>query len=959
MHAPLALIFFLSGASALIFEALWFRLAGLSLGNSTWSASLVLAAFMGGLALGNGLVARWHDRVKRPIRFYAGLEFAIGFGGVAIVLLLPHLAGIFGPLLGGIADLPLLLNGLRLTIAFVILLLPAIAMGATLPVLAKALTQRDPNFGANIGWLYGWNTAGATLAVIGTELVLVPLFGILSSGLVALTCNLAAALIALRLADRHEPSPVAEPAAEAATASPRTRRFLAVAFFSGFLMLALEVVWFRFLLLTRDDTSLIFSVMLAIVLAGIAIGGLVASQWFRSDERAYRWLRHVTSASAALVVLTYWGYDLFAVHEATMDTATLTFVGFALFLMFPVAVLSGIAFTMVNRAVKEDLGGSARTAGIATLYNTVGAMLGSLGAGFVLLPAAGMELSFFVAAAGYLLVAFVVPVDAAERRRVVFADRGAVAVALLCLVLFPFGLMQKRFFSERIAWLPTHELVGAREGLVETIRYYKRDVFGEPKFYRLLTNGHSMSATTVAAKRYMKLYVYLPLALQPDMRDVLLVSYGVGATAKALTDSPGLQRIDIVDISKDILEMSSIIYPGDDNPLRDRRVAVHVEDGRFFLNTTGNRYDLITSEPPPPKIAGVVNLYSQEYFELIRARLNTGGYASYWLPVQQLTPLDMMAIVRAFCNAFDDCSLWSAAGLEWMLLGSNGATSPVDSAQFAAQWQVPHVRQELVALGLETPAQLGSLFMGDAEFLNGLTEFVKPVVDNHPARISSASVRNEYVDLYDFMLDEGLRVGRFEESALIRRLWPADLRAEATSFFGYERLIRHYFTGGTYRRGNDPYRWEAIDHLLNESSLTTLPLWLLGSDHDTQAIVSRLLERDGYRDEFALELARRYTAERDFELALSYANAHVTARAEVSLPASNLYLYLLARNGMIDRAWSKIDELSGLEEPEVDRFVTWYVGRFSPGASTAAHGGMPGTERAAGLGASGAPAAQP
>ena len=931
MRSTLALIFFLSGASALIFESLWFRLAGLSLGNSVWSASLVLAAFMGGLALGNGLVARLHRRVLRPVRLYAALEFAIGIGGIAVVLILPRLPSILGPVLGGITDLPMLLNTVRLTIAFGFLVIPAIAMGATLPVLAQALSRHDPNFGASIGWLYGWNTLGAMLGALSSELFLVPAFGISSSGLVALVFNLMAALIALRLSEAHETAPMPAPSTPDAphVIGARSRRYVAVAFLSGALMLALEVVWFRFLLLTRDGTSLIFAVMLALVLAGIALGGLAAAWLFKRDDRAYRWLRHVTAVSAMFVVLTYWGYDLFAVYHDQEDTTTLAFIGFATFLMFPVAALSGVAFTMVNRAVKDDLGSSARTAGIATFYNTIGAMLGSLVGGFILLPMVGMELSFFLVAVSYCLVAFVVPVeDRASRTTIVWA-RGAVAATVACLVLFPFGLMQRTYFDKQLAWLPTHQLVAAREGLVETIRYYRHDVFGEPNYYRLVTNGHSMSATNTMSKRYMKLYVYLPLALNPDTRDVLLISYGVGSTAKAFADSPGLRSIDIVDISEDILEMSKVVYPGDDNPLRDERVRVHVEDGRFFLNSTPNGYDLITSEPPPPKLAGVVNLYSQEYFRLIRKRLNPGGFVSYWLPVQQLEPLDTLAIVKAFCNAFDDCSLWSGVGLEWMLLGSNEAKAQSDAAQFSAQWREPQVGRELVALGFESPAQLGSLFMADSDLLTALTADVAPVTDNYPSRISSRLVENHrYVELYDMLMHEGERLERFRNSELISRLWPAELKEESEAFFQYERLIKNHFTAGVYRDKSDPYFWEALDDLLTNTSLTTLPLWLFGSFQNTQEIVAGLSEREGYRDEFALELARRHASERDYATALHYVNTHITSASEVSEWTLRFHLYLLAKNGMAAQAGPAIVQLKALGRPATDRFLEWFTSKF-------------------------------
>ena len=762
-------------------------------------------------------------------------------------------------------------------------------------------------------------------------MVFVPILGVFDSGLTALGFNVIAAIIALRLSAEHEAETMAAEADDGPSAAvgSRSRRFIAVVFISGALMLALEVVWFRFLLLTRDGTSQIFAIMLALVLAGIAIGGLVAGRLFERDDRAYRWLRHVTAASAVLVVLTYWGYDLFAVYSDQADTTTLAFMTFATFLMFPVAALSGVSFTMVNRAIKDDLGASARTAGIATFYNTTGAMLGSLLGGFVLLPMLGMELSFFIVAALYCFTAFLVPPEEHESREGLLWERGFAAAAVVALVAFPFGLMQRTYFSDQLVWLPNHHLVATREGVVETVRYYQREVFGEPKYYRLLTNGYSMSATSVASKRYMKLYVYLPMALKPDSKNALLVSYGVGQTAKALTDTKQLENIDIVDISKDVLEMNSIVYPGDDNPLHDPRVNVHIEDGRFFLNSTTNRYDLITSEPPPPKLAGVVNLYSQEYFELIRTKLNPGGFVTYWLPVEQLEPTDSMAIVRGFCNAFEDCSLWSGAGLEWMLVGSNGADSQPAVAEFSRQWEDPVVSRELVSLGLESPEQLGSLFMADADLLNELTANVKPVVDNFPSRISTKLVRGRaYVELYDHLMDEQARIDRFRDSHLIARIWPESMRSASETYFAYERLIKNYFIGPAYITPDDPYAWGVLDDLLTDTTLETLPLWLLGSDADNQRIVEKIVEEEGYRTEFALELARKHAAAREFDAALMYMEDYVTSTGNVPLWSSNFYLYLLARNGLTERASPVIAQMRAAGSPEMDRFVEWYSGRF-------------------------------
>src|SRR6185369_1818235 len=148
----------------------------------------------------------------------------------------------------------------------------------------------------------------------------------------------------------------------------------------------------------------------------------------------------------------------------------------------------------------------------------------------------------------------------------------------------------------------------------------------------------------------------------------------VGNTAKAMTDSRGLETIDVVDLSRDILAMNRIVFPGETGrPLEDPRVRVHIEDGRYFLQTSDRRFDLITGEPPPPGIAGVENLYSREYFQLIHDRLADQGIVTYWLPLADLTDVSAKAILRAFCEVFDDCSLWNGSGTNLMMVGGRNA----------------------------------------------------------------------------------------------------------------------------------------------------------------------------------------------------------------------------------------------------------------------------------------------
>jgi spermidine synthase len=935
MHRTLSLILFLSGVSALVFETLWFRMVGLTLGNSVWSASLVLAAFMAGIALGNAAIARLGSRVRRPIRLYAYLEVAIGVAGLSVVLALPGLSAMLGGALEQLTGTPWLLNATRLLTAFIVLSIPAVAMGATLPVLTEALSRHDRNFGAALGRLYGWNTLGATLGALLGELLLIKWLGVTGSGMAAMALNLIAAAIAMRLSQGTEfdRTLAVTTTSVPAPMSHRAHRFLAVAFLSGAAMLALEVVWFRFLLLGRAGTGLLFAIMLATVLAGIAIGGLIAARLYRVYENAHDWLVHVIAASGACVVLTYFGFDLFTPSRLGREISNTEYATLSLFLMLPVSLLSGAAFTMCGRALKDQMGTSIKATGILTFANTVGAMLGSLVGAFVLLPILGMEKSFFALAVVYGVMLPIVPIAAqaphSAYRTTAYAS---VAAVLLCLALFPFGLMQTSFLRVPGSKFPDHTLIETREGLTETASYYAYERFGEPAYYRLITNGHSMSGTGVAARRYMKAFVYLPVAVSPSIRDTLLISFGTGSTAKALTDTSGIRRIDIVDISKTILDMSSVMYSDADNPLNDERVDVHVEDGRFFLNSTTRRYDLITAEPPPPALAGIANLYSEEFFEMVRDHLNPGGYASYWLPVYQLEALDSMAVVRAFCNAFDDCSLWSGSRLEWILMGSNNAERGATAEQFSAQWRDPAVNAELVKLGFEEPEQLGALFIADAAQLEELTANVAPLTDNFPLRITERRTpHQERIALYDQLMEIDGRLARFMDSTLIDRIWPDSLRQQTEAQFEHQKLIDEFLASVDNSDLRRRSRWEAIDELLTESSLETLPLWLLGSTSDLDAAVQSQTERDEKVSGLAFERAVRMIAARDFDAAAELLDAQLqTAGAQIRVDEYLVHLYALARAERLRDAAVYFSRLfANPQKIAVFReFIDWYGPRF-------------------------------
>ena len=909
MTALICAIFFASGFAALVFEALWFRQAGLALGSSLWASTLVLSGFMAGLALGNGLAARYGDRLGNPFRAYAGAEVAIAVTGVGIVHLLPSLGVTLAPLLQPLAELPWLLNPLRLAVAFVVLLIPSTAMGVTLPLLTRTLMAYEPRFGPVLGRLYGWNTAGAMAGAVVGEVYLVELWGVRGTAAAAGLLNLLVAAVSLWLSAgrTRRPAPAAVGAVSpAAWYAPAGRPWIAAAFLSGFCLLALEVVWFRLLLLFVLGHAVAFALMLGVVLAGIAAGGLAGGYWLR---RAPESARHAAPVAAAAGLTCVACYAAFPYAVAPFETLQIMAPGdilrVAVPLMLPVSVLSGAFFTLAGAGLRGSLATETETTGVLTLANTTGAALGSLTGGLILLPALGVERAVLVLAAIYGATALLLWTAGGRRWGVALP----VAAALLAGAWLGVRSVDERLFAmpvERYAAQrefasgapgPAPVVADLREGLTETLLYLEMPLAERPVYHAMFMNSVAMADTDYQSRRYMKLYVYLPLAVHPELKRALLICYGIGNTAKALTDADQLERIDVVDISRDVLETSRVIYPDPaERPLADPRVRVHVEDGRYFLQTTRERFDLITAEPPPPTSAGVVNLYTREYFELMYDRLAEGGIATYWLPLHGLTDVSTKAILRGFCDAFDDCSLWNGIGTQLMMVGTRNAAGPVSEAHFLRLWRDPRVNVELQRLGLERPEQLGALFIGGAGYLDALTAGVPALVDDNPKLVEAPVSSPEAADrLIASVRDIGAAQARFRESPLIARLWPATVRRASLPFFGVQEVVN------AFGYGAPPVGMPEVHRLLTGTGLRTLVLWLLGSDPDVQQVIDAASPDERADPELQFHLGLRRIAERDYgaaAVALERAEASQQRRTE----AFGLRVYALCMAGRVDEA---------------------------------------------------------
>src|SRR2546421_11423427 len=341
--------------------------------------------------------------------------------------------------------------------------------------------------------------------------------------------------------------------------------------------------------------------------------------------------------------------------------------------MFPVAFRSGFLSPTIATRVQETVKNRMNSTGLTILFNTAGAALGPLLAGFVLLPKCGFQSSLILCAAGYALLGLLfMPQICWRLKRLVHGSLlGLTALLILIFAIFPYHRDEVHFANARRLYeTEDQHLVRKIEGTANTWQLLRRDLFGEPYYYRLLTDGFSMSATNPVNQRYMRLFAYLPLTLNPQPQNALLIAFGCGVTANALTQDVDLKHIDAVDISKEAFALADDYRgAGYSNALRDPRANAIVQDGRFFLQASPQLYDVITGEPPPPKVLGSVNLYTEQFFKLMSDRLNDGGIATFWLPIYQLDVEEAKSILRAFHDAFPNTLIWSSSDEGWIMMG--------------------------------------------------------------------------------------------------------------------------------------------------------------------------------------------------------------------------------------------------------------------------------------------------
>jgi spermidine synthase len=757
-----AAAFFFSGFSALFYQIIWLRKLTTIFGNTTLAISITLAAFMAGLAIGSYAFGRRADRVARPLRLYGWLEIMIGVYCLGSLALLNAVHMSYVSLAHRLAfDSPWLVS-FQFWASFLVLVAPTALMGGTLPVAIRGLVRDLEAIGPQVGRLYGINTLGAAVGVLCVGFFLLPVLGLQGSVRLAAAINVAVGLAMLRLDARtaRPEAPVrsrdtSRPGPAEGSLSRPLLAALAIGFaFSGFSGLALEVVWTRALSLYTGSSVYAFSAILLSVLVGIALGSLLVGRCLGHRQITPAWFAATqlgAGASTLILVLAYNGlaFVFLRLVVSFQKSYPLLLALQVLVIMGCLALptlLSGAAFPIATRIWVQR--SSAVSQGVGSLYaaNTVGCIGGALAAGFLLIPRIGLRSTVLLCAGLYVLTGAAVLLGGRGRARLLAGlSLALLTVAVLFLPGWSPELMISQFFRAPApsAERPASIVVKAERALAEggrKILFYREGSLATVAVYQrldtraLAVNGKVDASDGAFDMSTQLLLAHLPLLIAPNAKSVLVVGLGSGTTCGAA----GLYRVDNIDcveIEPAVAQAARYFERVNRGVLSDPRFHLIIADARNYLAATRRRYDVITSEPSNPWIAGVASLFTVEHFQALHDSLSDDGVVCQWLQLYSMAPRDIASVISSFVRVFPDATLWWVA---WnhadVALIAQKRPWKVDVPRLIARCQQnPQIQEDLRRARFDSPLSLLSYLVFGPADLRRLADIGQLNTDDFPS----------------------------------------------------------------------------------------------------------------------------------------------------------------------------------------------------------------------------------
>lgn len=700
----ISLCFILSGATGLIYEVLWARMLGLVFGATTLAVSTVLAAFMGGLALGSALAGKLGARIQKPFSTYGWMEICIAIYALLVPLLFRWIDHVYALIWQQLHPGYFAFSLWRFFLSGLVLLVPTTLMGATLPVLAVAIVRSSTRDSNSVTRLYACNLVGAILGTLVAGFVLLPLLGVRTTIAVAALLNILVGVVAISLQRRT--GFVAEmPHVEQSIATTDHDRFwLFAALASGFVTISTQVSWTRILTMIIGSSTYAFSIVVALFLIGLAIGAWLVARKDRSQTLRLTVLKVEVLTAISLVL------SLFVLNKtpAVLVTIGLKFqiaswIGLLLLQIFCAtllilvpAVLMGMVMPLVLVWAGSQTSSVARV-GRSYAINTIGAIAGAFVTGFLLIPKTSTRFTLLFAATCCVAVACVAYRPAEPARDPALKRALAIGLipflmVLLFIVAPPMNLADLSIgaYDSLVRVLAksreatsdqtdpeqrqeTHELLMYREGPTATV-----SVRRDQNTLSLAINDRTNASDSAFDMPTQVMLGQLPVLIAPKIDNGLIIGYATGVTVGAMLQSQ-VKSVTCVELEPATIEASRYFEHVNNHPLQDPRTKLIIDDARTFLRVTPNRYDMIVSEPSHPWVPGVANLFTQEFFELGRDRLNDDGVFVQWVQIYQLSTESLRSVLATYQKVFPHVLMFrvggSNKGKDLLLVGSNRSLS--------------------------------------------------------------------------------------------------------------------------------------------------------------------------------------------------------------------------------------------------------------------------------------------
>ncbi len=718
--------FFISGLTGLVYQILWTRMIVKIIGSAPFAVSIVLTVFMGGLGIGSYIAGRIIDRVRYPlalIRIYGLLEIGVGAYGLVLPFFLSLFRLLYGNLYNHFFHHFISYTLLTFLGCSILLLFPVILMGATLPVLSRFFIGNLSQLGTHVGRLYGLNTIGAAFGSLLCGFWLIHYLSVVGSLLFAVILNFfigAVCLIASRKWKNILPTSenTVHHGADFTSWDEMPRHAkdpvwhaLTIFAISGFCAMAYEVIWVKLLGLLVGPTTYSFTIVLVTFITGLALGSIFFG-WLVDKIRRPTFLlmsTQIFAAFSAIVVsqLIGNGQIFFAkLIQAFQDNFTqLMLIQSSVlfcFMFFPTFCL-GATFPLVGKIYTRSLCKTGRSIGYAYSLNTIGAVLGSFFAGFVFIPFLGKEQSIRIITGFQMISTLVIWIFLlwfSGKKRLIPFPAAVIAVSLVFFSLFQFPhwnrLMLAKGKYHRFDQLKKHDL-GWMDALISGTEVHSKDSESELAFYAdgiggftsvlqtrpdifgqvhyaLLNSGKADASSQKGDMSTQTLLAHFPMLFHPHAREVLILGFASGISAGEVLHYP-VTKLDMVEINSQVVKASDFFRPWNNHVLDNPKTELIIQDGRAHLELTDRKYDVIISEPSNPWMAGLATLFTAEFIQLAKNRLNENGIFVQWLHSYQMNWETFAMVGRTFASVFPNGILVSTNpisifhGPDFLLIG--------------------------------------------------------------------------------------------------------------------------------------------------------------------------------------------------------------------------------------------------------------------------------------------------